>query len=278
MSKYLSLLMLLAGMLMVSCSLDNDDEPKDVVKEIMMSVSHETGITYDLFDTNAEYPIECMLVKEEGGDGRWQPLTFGAIEGFTYVKGHAYELKVKKTILANPPADGSNCRYKLIKILDDRVVTEPETPEEPVIESEADIEYYDQCPFDKYAIEPEIKVNKDGDVLIYGGTTAYLPYESKRIYVENVLPKDDPDWVLFNKVSFQAYYAYVISPLTDKIRLVRTEGGGPMLKDVIPADEYRQVLDIVSDGTKLEYALILANIYKYGLQKLTFTVSMGSDF
>lgn len=117
MSKYLSPLMLLAGMLMVSCSLDNDDEPKDVVKEIMMSVSHETGITYDLFDTNAEYPIECMLVKEEGGDGRWQPLTFGAIEGFTYVKGHAYELKVKKTILANPPADGSNCRYKLIKYL-----------------------------------------------------------------------------------------------------------------------------------------------------------------
>ena len=135
--------MLLAGMLMVSCSLDNDDEPKDVVKEIMMSVSHKTGITYDLFDTNAEYPIECMLVKEEGGDGRWQPLTFGAIEGFTYVKGHSYELRVRKTILANPPADGSNCRYKLIKILDDRVVTEPETPEEPVIESEADIEYYD---------------------------------------------------------------------------------------------------------------------------------------
>ena len=43
-------------MLMVSCSLDNDDEPKDVVKEIMMSVSHETGITYDLFDTNVLTP------------------------------------------------------------------------------------------------------------------------------------------------------------------------------------------------------------------------------
>lgn len=275
MNKCLLPLILLAGMLMSACSLDDDDEPKDVVKEILMSVSAETGITYDLFDTNAEHPIECMLVKEEGGDGQWMPLMFGAIEGFIYEKGHSYELKVRKTILANPPADGSNCRYKLIEILDDRVVTEPETPEEPVIESEADIEYYDLCPFDKYAIEPEIKVNKDGDVLIYGGTMAYLPYESKRIYVENVLPKDDPDWVLFNKVPYQAYYAYVISPLADEIRLVRTEGGGPMLKNVIPADEYRQVLDIVSDGTKLEYSLVLANIYKYGLQKLTFTVSMG---
>ena len=275
MNKCLLPFILLAGMLMAGCSLDDDDEPKDVVREIMMSVSHETGITYDLFDTNAERPIECMLVKEEGGDGLWHTLVFGAIEGFTYVKGHAYELKVRKTILANPPADGSNCRYKLIEILDDREVTEPETPEEPVIESEADIEYYDMCPFDKYAIEPEIKVNKDGDVLVYGGTTAYLPYESKRIYVEDVLPKDDPNWIKFEKIPYMAYYAYVISPLTDEIRLVWTEGGGPMLKNVIPVDEYRQVLDIVSEGGELEYYLVLANIYKYGLQKLMFTVSMG---
>ncbi len=274
MNKCVFPLILLAGMLMSACSLDDDDEPKDVVKEIMMSVSAETGITYDLFDTKAEYPIECMLVKEEGGDGQWHPLMFGAIEGFTYEKGHSYELRVRKTILANPPADGSNCRYKLITILDDRVVAEPETPEDPVIESEADIEYYDQCPFDKYAIEPEIKVNKDGDVLIYGGTTAYLPYERKRIYVENVLPKDDPDWIEFNKIPYMAYYAYVISPLTDEIRLVRTDGGGPMLKDVIPTDEYSQVLDFISEGGELEYHLVLANIYKYGLQKLGFTVGM----
>ena len=274
MNKYLLPLIMFAGMLVAGCSLDDDDEPKDVVKEILMSVSAETGITYDLFDTNAEYPIECMLVKEEGGDGQWKPLMFGAIEGFTYVKGHSYELKVRKTILANPPADGSNCRYELIEILSDREVTEPETPEEPVVESEADIEYYDMCPFEKYAIEPEIKVNKDGDVLVYGGTTAYLPYESKRIYVVDVLPKDDPDWIEFEKIPYMAYYAYVISPLTDEIRLVRTEGGGPMLKDVIPADEYRQVLDFISEGGKLEYHLVLANIYKYGLQKLGFIVSM----
>ena len=62
MNKCVFPLILLAGMLMSACSLDDDDEPKDVVKEIMMSVSAETGITYDLFDTNAEYPIECMLV------------------------------------------------------------------------------------------------------------------------------------------------------------------------------------------------------------------------
>lgn len=277
MKTYLVPLVLAIAVVVASCSVD-DGEQGDVVKVISMSVSEKTGITYDLFDTNAEFPIECMLVKEEGGDGQWKSLVFGAIEGFTYEKGHAYELKVRKTILANPPADGSNCRYKLIEILEDRTVTEPETPEEPIVNSEEDIEYYDLCPYGKYAIEPEIKVNSGGGVLTSGGLTAYLQYEHKRIYLETVLPKDDPDWIKFNKVPYMAYYAYVISPLTGTIRLVSASGGGPMLKDVIPQDEFARVRELLAEGEELKYSLILANIYKYGLQKLEFTVCRGSGF
>ena len=277
MKKYLVPFVALVVFVVAGCSAD-DDEKGDIVKVISMSVSEKTGITYDLFDTNAEYPIECMLVKEEGENGQWQNLMFGAIEGFTYEKGHAYELKVRKTILANPPADGSNCRYKLIEILEDRTVTEPETPEEPIVNSEDEIEYYDLCPYGKYAIEPEIKVNSDGGVLVSGGLTAYLQYEHKRIYLETVLPKDDPDWIKFNKVPYMAYYAYVISPLTDTIRLVSASGGGPMLKDVIPQDEFARVRELLAEGEELKYSLILANIYKYGLQKLEFTVCRGSGF
>ena len=277
MKTYLVPLVLAIAVVVASCSVD-DGEQGDVVKVISMSVSEKTGITYDLFDTNAEFPIECMLVKEEGGDGQWKSLVFGAIDGFTYEKGHAYELKVRKTILANPPADGSNCRYKLIEILEDRTVTEPETPEEPIVNSEEDIEYYDLCPYGKYAIEPEIKVNSDGGVLTSGGLTAYLQYEHKRIYLETVLPKDDPDWIKFNKVPYMAYYAYVISPLTGTIRLVSASGGGPMLKDVIPQDEFARVRELLAEGEELKYSLILANIYKYGLQKLEFTVCRGSGF
>ena len=259
MKTYLVPLVLAIAVVVASCSVD-DGEQGDVVKVISMSVSEKTGITYDLFDTNAEFPIECMLVKEEGGDGQWKSLVFGAIEGFTYEKGHAYELKVRKTILANPPADGSNCRYKLIEILEDRTVTEPETPGEPIVNSEEDIEYYDLCPYGKYAIEPEIKVNSDGGVLTSGGLTAYLQYEHKRIYLETVLPKDDPDLIKFNKVPYMAYYAYVISPLTGTIRLVSASGGGPMLKDVIPQDEFARVRELLAEGEELKYSLILANI------------------
>ena len=277
MKKYLVPFVAMVVYVVAGCSADGE-EKGDIVKVISMSVSEKTGITYDLFDTNAEYPIDCMLVKEEGGNGQCQNLMFGSSEGFTYEKGHAYELKVRKTILANPPADGSNCRYKLIEILEDRTVTEPETPEEPIVNSEDDIEYYDLCPYGKYAIEPEIKVNSDGGVLVSGGLTAYLQDEHKRIYLETVLPKDDPDWIKFNKVPYMAYYAYVISPLTGTIRLVSASGGGPMLKDVIPQDEFARVRELLAEGEELKYSLILANIYKYGLQKLEFTVCRGSGF
>lgn len=71
-----------------------------------------------------------------------------------------------------------------------------------------------------------------------------------------------------------AYYAYVFSPLTDKIRLVRVSGGGPMLKNVIPADEYQELLDRVWGEEVMKYSLIIVNIYKQGLQKVEFTVRL----
>lgn len=94
------------------------DEPTDKVKEIRMAVSEETGITYHWGDALREFPVECMMIKEQG-ESEWRPLDIGMIEGFVYEKGHAYELRVRKTILANPPADDSNCRYSLVKVLTD---------------------------------------------------------------------------------------------------------------------------------------------------------------
>ena len=39
-----------------SCSSDDDD---DITKEIIMNVSAEPGVMYDLFDSMGEHPIEC---------------------------------------------------------------------------------------------------------------------------------------------------------------------------------------------------------------------------
>ena len=95
-----------------SCDKDN---LTDKVETIQMYVSAETD-TYTPWDSNT--PIECMLVKEEGGTN-YSKLPFNVIEGFIYKKGVEYTLKVEKTTLANPPADDSKIRYKLIEIITD---------------------------------------------------------------------------------------------------------------------------------------------------------------
>lgn len=105
-------------MFVLTGCLGYDDGPKDEVSEITMTISSETGIMYDLFDSKREHPIECMLMME-ASDSYWRHLGFNAIEGFAYTRGHYYELRVKKTVLANPPQDDSNCRYSLVRILKD---------------------------------------------------------------------------------------------------------------------------------------------------------------
>ena len=63
-------------------------------------------------------------------------------------------------------------------------------------------------------------------------------------------------------------YAYVISPLSDKIRLVVASGGGPMLKYIVTEDDFRYVTTTMNKGEQLTYVLILANANKRGIQKL----------
>ena len=116
--------LLFAALFAIGCS---KDEPYDIVNEIKMSVSAETG-TYTPWGSDT--PIECMLVMSEDNPGVWEPLAFGRIEGFTYERGHEYYLSVKRTLLANPPTDGSDRTYSLISILQDRLITEPEEPED----------------------------------------------------------------------------------------------------------------------------------------------------
>lgn len=267
MKKTLNLLFLLLAVFAVSSCSSDDDEKKDSVKEITIYVSSETGESYGFNST----PEECMLVKFDNPNGEWEHLGLYRIEGFTYVKGHEYELRVKMTTLANPPADGYSHKYLLVKIVQDKLVKESETPTNSV-KSESDIEYQELCPYNKYETEDNYIVDGEGN--IYKGNGWPKPsYEHSRIYVENVLDKSDDNWVKFNSIPYQAYCSYVISPLTDDIRLVYNEDGGPLFKDVIPESEFEYITKKMNSGEKLQYFLILANVYKKGLQKLKFTIT-----
>lgn len=268
MKKTLNLLFLLLAVFAISSCSSDDDEKKDSVKEITIYVSSETGESYGFNST----PEECMLVKFDNPNGEWEHLGLYRIEGFTYVKGHEYELRVKMTTLANPPADGYSHKYLLVKIVQDKLVKETEPPTDNSVKSESDIEYQELCPYNKYETEDNYIVDGEGN--IYKGNGWPKPsYEHSRIYVENVLDKSDDNWVKFNSIPYQAYCSYVISPLTDNIRMVYNEDGGPLFKDVIPESEFEYITKKMNSGEKLQYFLILANVYKKGLQKLKFTIT-----
>lgn len=269
MNKIIIPFLLAVCFLATACN--HDDEPKDKVTEIRMEVSAETGITYHWGDDKKEHPIECMMVKLPDDPDIWQPMMFGEIEGFTYERGHEYYLSVRRTTLANPPADASCYRYSLIRVLSDRVVTEPEVPTDKEVTSIDDIEYQKLCPFDKYAIETLYYVNGEG-VITYSYGDRAPGYDRARLYIEDVLPKDDPDWNTFQHVPYMAIYSYVFSPLSDKVRLVRNDSSGPMFKDVIQEDEFHYIVERLPVNDELHYTLVLANVYKLGLQKLTFSI------
>ena len=262
------LVVIISAIGMVSCN--DDDELKYKVVEVTMSVSENTDIMYSLFDDNKENPVECMLVMEDGVNQTWGKMGLYDIEGFTYEKGHRYKLKVKKTILANPPADGSAWKYELVEVLEDKEIIGPELPVEATIKSEADIVYEEQCPIEKYSVSSPIFV--DGNGKIYSSEGNERPsYKNCRIYLNNTLDTTGPDWVKFNSTTYMARYAYVISPLSAKIRLVVASGGGPMLKYIVTEDDFRYVTATMNKGEQLTYVLILANANKRGIQRLELT-------
>lgn len=257
---------------LTACS--DDDVPKDSVKEIRMQVSSETGIMYDLFDDKLEHPIECMLVESEDFPGETLQLGLNEIEGFTYEREHEYYLSVKRTILANPPADASDRTYSLVRILEDRLVVEPELPADKEIKTEADIEYYDLCPFEKYAVGSAIVVDDEGKIdckVQYDKDSPLPSYDKARIWLVTLLDHKDPNWVKFHSVPYQATYSYVLSPFTDKIRLVRNESHGPMFKNVVTEEEFARIMSMNS-GERVSYAFILANVHKKALQKVEFII------
>ena len=254
---------------MVSCN--DDDEPKDKVIEVTMSVSENTDIMYSLFDDNKENPVECMLVMEDGVDQTWRKMSFSGIEWFTYEKGHRYKLRAKKTILANPPADGAAWKYELVEVLEDKEIIGPELPVEATIQSEADIVYEEQCPIEKYSVSSPIFV--DGNGKIYSSEGNERPsYKNCRIYLDKTLDPTAPDWVKLNSTTYMARYAYVISPLSDKIRLVVASGGGPMLKYIVTEDDFRYMTVTMNKGEQLTYVLVFANANKKGIQRLELTL------
>jgi hypothetical protein len=60
-------------------------------------------------------PMRCLRVKR-GQSGEWNNF-YDSIDGFTFKRGTTYQLLVRATPIPNPPADGSNTHYTLVRVL-----------------------------------------------------------------------------------------------------------------------------------------------------------------
>ena len=99
---------------LASCNSDSNYEDK--VEQVTVYVSAETGMFYNVPNTTLE---EGMMIRVDGEDN-YICVAFNTITGFTYERGHEYELLVKRTTLANPPQDSGKYRYELVRIVSDK--------------------------------------------------------------------------------------------------------------------------------------------------------------
>lgn len=107
MKSFLVPVILIVCLFMTACG--NEDEPKDNISTILLSVDSHTDDMIFLSGNG-----ECLRVKEENSN-EWDK--HDGIIGFKYEKGYKYVLKVEKTILSNPPQDSPNVEYRLIEIM-----------------------------------------------------------------------------------------------------------------------------------------------------------------
>jgi hypothetical protein len=98
--RVLTLLLLLAG-----SACDKSVKPETLTLQIDSQYQDCVGVG----------PRKCLRVKENDASN-WQ-LFYDTIEGFTYEPGYSYTIQVSRETIADPPADGSSYRYKLIQVV-----------------------------------------------------------------------------------------------------------------------------------------------------------------
>jgi hypothetical protein len=98
-------------LLTVGCE---NNENKDWAEEVLITVASEFA-DYHPIEGN-DVTSNGLRIKEDN-ESYWINIPLDAIEDFNYEVGYEYKLKVLKTHLANPPADGLDVKYKLIEII-----------------------------------------------------------------------------------------------------------------------------------------------------------------
>ena len=115
---------LLATNTFTSC---DTDLTEDWSKVINLYVEAELGEYRPWGHPEDAEPLDGLKIKERK-DADWDIIPMSGIEGFTHSLGWEYYLEVEKTHLVNTPADASNIKYKLIKVINEQKIRDLEFP------------------------------------------------------------------------------------------------------------------------------------------------------
>ena len=80
-----------------------------------------------LVDCTGVAPQKSMMVMEDPAKG--YELFYGSIDGFDFQEGYEYELVVRVGEVENPPADASDLKYSLVKIVSQTAAKPTANPE-----------------------------------------------------------------------------------------------------------------------------------------------------
>ncbi|MDO5615925.1 MAG: DUF4377 domain-containing protein [Cruoricaptor ignavus] len=108
------LMLVIIPLALVSCLLD--DTPKDKVSTEIVSVAAETEWRLGTIVPSSEL-INLQYMFVTLSNGQTESWRVSKIRGFEHEEGYEYRLSLKKTILAEPPADGSNTVYELLDVI-----------------------------------------------------------------------------------------------------------------------------------------------------------------
>lgn len=97
--------------LLAACNDKPADEPAGSEIQRYTIASHRIYAP----DAISNMPVLCLLVKPEAKTN-WQTFS-DRIEGFSYVPGTEYDVELEIIPIAEPPADASDCIFRLHRVL-----------------------------------------------------------------------------------------------------------------------------------------------------------------
>jgi hypothetical protein len=103
------LMLLAAALVLAACNTDGAVvDPGELAVETLYIAAHKVPCS-------GEGITQCLLVRRDP-QAEWQYF-YDGIEGFVYVEGFTYTLRVAVTEIPNPPADGSSRAYRLLEVV-----------------------------------------------------------------------------------------------------------------------------------------------------------------